>query len=78
MLRWQDLGFENGLKDHKAMSSGREKKAAGFDVNASMLQMLGGFIVLRLTSMIGMVNINFTKEELLEMNKQLDKIKNKK
>ena len=35
----------------------------------------GGFTVLRLTSMMGMMNISFTKEELLKMNKKLNKIK---
>ena len=37
--------------------------------------MMGGFTVLRLTSMMGMMNVNFTKEELLKMNKQLNRIK---
>ena len=49
--------------------------AAGFEMNESMMQMLGGFTVLRLTGMIGMMNINFTKEELLKMNKQLNRIR---
>ena len=35
----------------------------------------GGFSVLRLSSMMGMMNISFTKEELLKMNKQLNRIK---
>ena len=39
------------------------------------MEMMGGFTVLRLTSMIGMANISFTKEELLKMNKELNKIK---
>ena len=45
------------------------------------MEMMGGFTVLRLASMIGMANVNFTKEELLKMNKQLNRIrkpKNKK
>ena len=45
------------------------------------MKMMGGFTVLRLASMIGMANVNFTKEELLKMNKQLNRIrkpKNKK
>ena len=37
--------------------------------------MMGSFTVLRLTSMMGMMNISFTKEELLKMNKQLNRIK---
>jgi beta-galactosidase len=39
------------------------------------MQMMGGFTVLRLTSMMGMANVSFTKEELLDLNKQLNKIK---
>ena len=38
-------------------------------------QMLGGFTVLRLTSMLGMVNVSFTKEELLQLNAQLNRIR---
>ena len=67
-----------GLKLKKAMSSGKDgekKKAAGFELTEDMMQMMGGFTVLRLTSMVGMMNLSFTKEELLKMNKQLNKIK---
>jgi beta-galactosidase len=41
----------------------------------NMGQMLGSFTVLRLTSMMGMANISFTKEELLKMNDRLNKVK---
>ena len=37
--------------------------------------MLGGFSVLRLSSMMGMMGVTFTKEELLKMHKQLTRIK---
>ena len=40
-----------------------------------MMDMMGGFTVLRLTSMVGMVGVSFTKEDLLKMNAQLNKIK---
>jgi len=63
-----------GLKLKKMMGGG-EKKAAGFELSADMMQMMGGFTVLRLTSMMGMMNISFTKEELLKMNKQLSHIR---
>jgi len=54
-----------------------EKKGsfAGFEMNEGMMQMLGGFTVLRLTSLIGTAGINFTKEELLDLNAKLNKIK---
>ncbi|MBQ2718583.1 MAG: glycoside hydrolase family 2 protein [Clostridia bacterium] len=72
------------LKLKKKMNAGKkkgEKKSGGFDVDlsggngADMMQMLGGFSVLRLTSMMGMMNVSFTKEELLKMNKKLNRIK---
>ena len=50
-------------------------KAAGFELSEDIMQMMGGFTVLRLTSMMGMMNVSFTKEELLKMNKQLNRIK---
>ncbi len=61
------------LKLKGAMSSG--EKAAGFELSDGMMQMMGGFTLLRLTSMVGMMNISFTKEELLDLNAQLNKIK---
>ena len=39
--------------------------------------LMGSFTVLRLTSMMGMMNVSFTKEELLKMNKKLNRIKKK-
>ena len=74
-----------GLKLKKALSGGKKKgekaKAGGFELSGDMLQMMGGFTVLRLTSLVSMMNISFTKEELLKMNRQLNRIrkpKNKK
>jgi beta-galactosidase len=59
-----------------------EKKGGGFSVDMKSIkgmgQMLGGFTVLRLTSMMGMANISFTKEELLAINAKLNKIRKKK
>ncbi len=70
-----------GLKLKKAMGGGKkgEKgKAAGFELSDDMMKMMGGFTVLRMTSMAGMMNLSFTKEELLKMNAQLNRIKNPK
>ena len=56
-----------------------EKKGGGFSIDMKSIkgmgQMLGGFTVLRMTSMMGMANISFTKEELLKINAQLNKIR---
>ena len=66
-------------KNNKKSKGG--KKSGGFEVNlkdgapSGLMDMMGGFSVLRLTSMMGMMNISFTKEQLLKFNKQLNKIK---
>ena len=72
-----------GLKIKKSLQGGKKDKpkAAGFEISDGLMQMMGGFTVLRLTSMMGSMNVNFTKEELLKMNKSLNRIrkpKNKK
>ena len=75
-----------GLKLKKKMNAKKknadgEKKSGGFDVDlkggamGDVMAMLGGFSVLRLSSMMGMMDISFTKEELLKMNKKLNCIR---
>ena len=75
-----------GLKLKKKMDANKkdqkgEKKGGGFEVNfkdaagSGLMDMMGGFTVLRLSSMMGMMNISFTKEELLRLNKQLNHIR---
>ena len=68
-------------KIKKALSSNGGKVMGGFEINKGMMQMMGGFTVLRMTNLMGNMNISWTKEELLKMNKQLNRIrkpKNKK
>ncbi len=73
-----------GLKIKKKMDANKKgkktgKKAGGFEVDlkadGGLMQMMGGFTVLRLSSMMGMINVSFTKEELLKLNKKLNRIK---
>ena len=53
-----------------------KKEAMGFEINAEMMTMMNGFTVLRLfTLMGGMMDVKFTKEQLLDLNAQLNKIK---
>ncbi len=72
------------LKIKKSLSGGQKggkAKLAGFEISDGLMQMMGGFTVLRLTGMMGSMNVNFTREELLKMNKKLNRIrkpKNKK
>ena len=66
-------------KGKKSKKKDGENKGGGFTIDLSMISgfmgMMGSFTVLRLTSMISMANISFNKEELLKMNKKLNKIK---
>ena len=51
------------------------KQAMGFEINDSMMAMMGGFTVLRLiTLMGGMMDMKFDKEQLLALNAQLNQI----
>ena len=53
----------------------KKKKQKNPEMNSGVMNMIGGFSVLRFTGMLGMRNVTFTKEELLKMNRQLNKIK---
>ena len=46
-------------------------------VGKDMMKMIGSFTILRITSLAGMVGLEFTKEELLGLNRKLNKIRNK-
>ena len=66
------------MKQMKKNSKSGEKKGGGFNLNMKndgIMAMLGSFTILRISSMGGMVGIEFTKEQLLAMNKKLNKIK---
>ena len=54
------------------MSSG---DMAGFQLSEEMMKMLGGFTVLRMTSLMGTAGVEMTKEQLLALNAQLNQIK---
>ncbi len=70
-----------GLMVKKKMDAKkRDGKSSAPDLGGKMdmkglVKMLGGFTVLRMTSMVSMLDISITKEELLKMNKKLNKIR---
>ncbi|MBR4289394.1 MAG: DUF4982 domain-containing protein [Oscillospiraceae bacterium] len=72
------LTLKKKMDANKKADEKGEKKG-GFSVDfksiKGMGQMLGGFTVLRLTSLMSMANVSFTKEELLKINDQLNKIR---
>ena len=70
------LLFKELFAKFSEKSEGEEKSGFYIDMNNSgFMKMLGGFTVLRLTSLLAVTNIKLTKEDLLELNRQLNKIK---
>ncbi len=62
----------------KKNKDGKEEpnKVMGFDVTPEMMSMMGGFTVLRMVNLAGsMMEGKITKEQLLDLNAQLNKIK---
>ena len=53
----------------------KKKKAKNPEMNSGVMNMIGNFTVLRFTGMLGMRNVTFTKEELLKINKKLNRIR---
>ena len=55
---------------------GEKPKAAGFEINAGLMEMVSSFTVLRLLNMAsGMLDLGLSKEDLLEINRKLNKIR---
>ncbi len=55
---------------------GEKPKVAGFELSGGILEMVGGFTVLRLLNMAsGMLDLGLSKEDLLEINRKLNKIR---
>ncbi len=70
------MGLVGKLMGGKGKGKDGKIEAMGFEVGPEMLSMMGGFTVLRLFNLMGgMMDVKFTKEELLELNAKLNKIK---
>ena len=63
------------MKQMKSKKSSEEKKVGGFELNKDIIQLIGSFTILRISAMSGMVGIEFTKEQLLDINQKLNKIR---
>ena len=68
---------EKKPKDPKKKDAKPKKKNAAQNLDAGTMNLISGLTVLRFTSMLGMRNVYFTKEELLKFNKELNKINKK-
>lgn len=70
------MGLMGKLMGGKGKGKDGKIEAMGFEVGPEMMSMMGGFTVLRLfTLMGGMMDVKFTKEQLLDLNAKLNKIK---
>lgn len=74
MLKKVLSGNEDKPKDKKDKKSGEGLSAAGFKINKTMIEIAKGFALKRAFSMLG---AKFTKEQILGLNKKLNKIRKK-
>ena len=63
----------NAMKNHGDKSMMGDMGAEM--MSGPMMQMMGGFTVIRLANLMGAANLHFTKEELLQLNAALNRIK---
>ncbi len=63
----------NAMKNHGDKSMMGDMGAEM--LSGPMMQMMGGFTVIRLANLMGAANLKFTKEELLQLNAALNRIK---
>ena len=72
------LSFKRKMNKNKKKGK-KGEGSGGFDIDlkssGGLMQMISSFTVFRLTSMVGMANMSFTKEELLKLNRRLNRIK---
>ena len=66
--------FQSLMQSMMAQMGGKDGKVMGFEMSDGMMKMMGGFTIVRLTSLMGAANVSVTKEQLLALNAQLNKI----
>ena len=67
--------FKATKKDDKGEKKGGGGLPGGMKPSKELLQMAGAFTPLRVANLIGAMEVKYTKEELLELNAKLNKIK---
>ena len=50
-------------------------KAMGFEMNEGMMKMMEGFTLVRMANLMGTAGVKMTKEQLLQLNEQLNQIR---
>ena len=75
------MGKKKPEKEQEAAKGKKPGRKTGMKISLGKAElkvakhMLSSFTVLRLTSMVGMMDVAFTKEELLKMNRRLNRIR---
>ncbi len=72
------MATEDGMKIFKSLfnkKSNKDVSVAGFEINENMMKMLGSFTLLRLIGMLGTMGIKLSKQEVLDINEKLNKVK---
>lgn len=77
LAKKMSAGQPKTKEDKEKKAKPKKKNSATSSMNKATLDLVSGLTVLRFTSMLGMRNVTFTKEELLKMNRQLNKITKK-
>lgn len=72
------LTLAKKMRQGKPKSNSGEKKTKkqkNPEMNSGVMNMIGGFTILRFCGMLGIRNVTFSKEALLKMNAKLNKIR---
>ena len=72
------MGKKMNEASSKQPKAKTKKKKNNTSLDNKTMDLIKSFTVLRFTSLVAMRNVNFTKEELLKFNSQLNKIDKKK
>ena len=65
----------NKLRKKAKSNSDQSSPANSLKLNKDMIKIITGFTIPRLAGLIGMIGVKFEKEDLLKLNKKLNKIK---
>ncbi len=76
MANPQGMQLFGGIMQQMVKGGGKKSMMAGFDLKNSpgLMQMMGGFTVIRMIGLMGAAGVSMTKEQLLGLNAQLNKI----
>ena len=74
------MKHEQGRKVLAGLMAGMQSqmsggKAMGFEMNEGMMKMMEGFTLVRMANLMATAGVKLTKEQLLEINKQLNQIR---